>query len=1010
MSYRHSLLTRWSRHDRLAILGTALVVALVVGSALMLAAGGDQTKRIAAQTESNLTVQEYDSASAAHNVDGTRLPLAKVTIDGTERTLVGVPPGGTTVSDALPAPPPENVAFGPPPTAGRHHIKNDIILTVRNDQDREVFPTHWLVASSNTVERVGPEEALVLREESSDTEIPTNGVPLVSALAFFVGGSQVLLRALLPLTAGATVLASIVIFSLVRMTVRDRLGTVYILRATGASPRTILGLFAGRASMQIGVGLALGYGLGVIAVSAIVTIATFAGLPITLNPQVTGRILWTLIPAAAAIGVVGVAASVTAALPAVRQQPAALVARARPSPSADTGRSEVTHDGAARSLSPTRNLKKPLKRVRGALRPRLLDRRAVVPAIATLSVLIAAVLLVTATNGALAPLINPAADTVVEPGRPHPVASQVPDEYATTLRSQGVAASPEILLFESVDGRPLLARGANYSAFAAVSDAGLARGRPPQSSDEAVVGADLARAQDISVGDRVLLGGSTDPALARVEVVGVYRARGYLDDQLLVSLSTGRHLAGLPPGTAHMVRAEQTGLGAQTAGDGQSTVITGLTAPETAVVGQPLRVSVRVRNVASEQRTRVVTVSLGETSRSESVTLPPGKARTVELTLDPTSAGQTEIRAGPVSREVTVRDRTGAVLNLQALPDQGPPNATLLIGVTQNQSPATGATVRAGAKETETDKNGVARIRLPGPGSYRVETESASHNLRVVEGAQRQVAASVRVVPDVPSLLTAPTARVTVRNPWDRRLDTSVTVDSPSQTHERDLSLAPGETQTLRLDVGRAPAGSHTVTVSANGTPVAQETYNVRGDDRLASAVATSGRAVPNSGLGAGVASIFGNLEVLFAGILALAGFATVGTIAAGFATSVHARRETIGIRRAVGAPPRRVLRLVVADAARIAVVAVVPAVVIGYSTSWLLGVTGVVTLFGVSIVPEPSGVVLLGAALAGIIVACCGALIAAIPMVRTSPADLLSATDRDAEVLAPRTVDEEQG
>jgi hypothetical protein len=47
------------------------------------------------------------------------------------------------------------------------------------------------------------------------------------------------------------------------------------------------------------------------------------------------------------------------------------------------------------------------------------------------------------------------------------------------LRSQGIEASPEILLAQAADGGPYLARGANYTAFSQLTDTRIVRGHAP---------------------------------------------------------------------------------------------------------------------------------------------------------------------------------------------------------------------------------------------------------------------------------------------------------------------------------------------------------------------------------------------------------------------------------------------------------------------------------------------------------------------------------------------------
>lgn len=989
MTYRKALVTRWSRRDRLAVLTIALVVALVVGTTLLLATAGGQTTRIAAQAEHNLTVRTYDSADTARATSGTTLLTTTVTINGRSHTVVGLPPEPSAeVGRVLPPSPDDGVARGPATAVGSHSI-GDTPLSVERGS-RGVFPDDWLVTSQATVERLGPDDALVLQPASGQRH--TEGVPLVSALAFFVGGSRALLQAVVPLAAGGVVLTGVVVHSVVRMTVRDRRQTIGVLRATGAAPRTILLAFVVRATLLATAGVALGYGIGVIAVNALVTGATSAGVSVTLAPRVTGRVLSTLIPASGVLVLTGVVTGGTAARPVVRRPPSVLLdqstTRNRPPESDD-----VT---GLRWLSVFSTFSEVLSERLPRLRPRLLDSRALIPALATLSVLVATVVLVVAASATLSPIADPGTGTITESGSPHPVASQVDEEYATVLQEQGVAASPEVLLFESIDGAPVLARGADWRAFANVTGATLTSGRPPRDRAEAVVGADLASRQGFTAGDSVLLGGSTDPAVDRVEIVGVYRARGYLDDQLIASLPTARHLTGLEDREVNLIRVDRAAIDQAGASEESGVVVTALDASGSVAVDDTVAVSAVIRNLGAERVTQNVSVTLGNVTKTRRVTLQPDGRKTVQVQFRPETRGRLTLSAGATKRTINIGDSTG--LRLKPLPEQAPPDATLLIRVYENSTPATNVTVSVGPQSARTNESGLARLALPDPGEYTITAGRDSHTLRVAEDAFRSLVVSARVRPDRPSQLTEPTAIVRVTNPWDRQIDRSVTIKGPRQTRERQVSLAPGATRTLRLRLARVPAGSYAVSVTTEESPLARQSYVVSGDARVASAIATSGRTVPGSGLGAGVSNAFGNLRVLLGGLLLLTALATVGAIAAGFASAVHARRETIGIRRATGARPLAVLRSVVVDAARIATVAAIPAVCLGYLGAWLLGSAGLITLFGVSIVPRPSSLVLLGAGVGGIVVACCGAALATIPMLRVPPAALLSDVDREPE------------
>jgi hypothetical protein len=426
----------------------------------------------------------------------------------------------------------------------------------------------------------------------------------------------------------------------------------------------------------------------------------------------------------------------------------------------------------------------------------------------------------------------------------------------------------------------------------AVTDASLVSGRAPAEAGEAVVGAGIARQYGLSIGDRLALGGPSSPRVAVVEVVGTYRAPDIDGAGIVAPLATARHLTGVRPGEANVIRVDRppealADAGNDSDGSGvQSVVVTDLAVPETVCAGDDLVVSVTVENVGGREATRSVTVTARQGGAS-------------------------------VSREIQVR-----------------------------------------------------------------------------EGTPRLPTVAVAVTPSTPTVVTRPTARVDLQNPWSRPLEWQVRVTGPGGPTVRSVSLDPGESTTLSVPLARASVGDHAVAVRVADRTVARTSYRVQGDRRSVAAVASSGRYVAGSDLGQGVTSLLGNVELLLGALLVLAALATVGTATAGFAAAVHARRQTIGIRRATGAEPWAVLRLVLGDATRVCCVAVPPALVGGYLAVELLGAVGLLTAFGVTLVPSGVLPVVLLAGLAAFGLALVGATLATLPALRAPPAALLDDTD----------------
>lgn len=137
--------------------------------------------------------------------------------------------------------------------------------------------------------------------------------------------------------------------------------------------------------------------------------------------------------------------------------------------------------------------------------------------------------------------------------------------------------SPEVLALSTLDGQPVLLRGANASLFLAMArgtwDAGGSG-----SDTWAAAGASLAARLRLAMGDAVTLAGSGRPRLDIVRITGVYRTGGVADDELLVDLATARFLTGVPPGIFHVIRVRTTDPAALLAylrTSGASVVVTG---------------------------------------------------------------------------------------------------------------------------------------------------------------------------------------------------------------------------------------------------------------------------------------------------------------------------------------------------------------------------------------------------------------------------------------------------
>jgi ABC-type lipoprotein release transport system permease subunit len=987
MTYRRILLSRWSRRDWLAVLVIAVAVAFLVGTVLVVTAAETQTTAIAGEYTTTATVTTHDSVAAAREAAGPNVTLISFSVvtgpTDQRRYVLGRPTDGSAdsvlLNDAT------GVTVGTLDTSAQHQLRGPagtVTASVSPRDTTDQLPRDWYLAPQETVADLGVSGVFAVQPTTAD--VPTRGVPLRTALAFFVFGSRELLGTLWAVAGGSAVLIAVVVYSVTRMTVRDRRDTIDVVRATGGTARTLLGTFGLRAALLSLVGAALGYAIGVIAVNAAVNLAVFLGLPTALHITVTPRIARLLAPLCGGVIVVGGASGVAAAWPAVRGPPL---------------RAQDGGDGGHTAWVPA------------VVRPTILDWRALVPTAATLSTFVVFVVLVAAIAGVMGPLTAAGGATITEPNAPHPFASNVPAPYADALRAQGVNASAEILVLQTHDSQPYAARGVNYSAFTSVTNTTLVSGRPPRAPEEAVIGTDLATTLGLQPGDSLTLGGPVKPKLSRVTIVGTFRAPGPYDDQLLVSRATATHLAGKRPGMVQFIRAERlpdTGLADANAG----VHVTDVAVPAQTLPNSSLEAQVTVHNVQESTVTRTVSVSMANETVTRTVRLAGGESTTLAVPISTAGPGTYTLTAGGVNRSVDVLSRDA--IDLVGLPARAPPNASVQVRVrTPYGDPVANATVTVTTPEktqnetVRTNSAGIARIEFNESGQHTVlarkDGQTAQATMTVHPEASRQLLTTIAIDPATPDPLTSPTARIELVNPWAEPVARAVALTGPGREVRQSVRLAPGATRTLTVSLPRRPPGSYEVAVTTNKSAETHTSYRVTGDERIAAAIASGGHT-GTSGIGQAIETAFGNLQFVLAVVTGLAAAMTVGGTTATFAQAIQARRRTIGIYRATGAGPLRVARLVLADALRIGAVASVGGLGVGLVALRGLAAAGYLTVFGVRLSPTPS-VALLGGIVAGALaITLLGAGLATLGLLVAAPATLLAQRGRHSR---PSSVDE---
>jgi len=980
MVYQRPLL-RWSHRDYLAVLVIAVTVAFLIGTALVFVAAGTQTSTIASEIESPGSAVYHDSLATARASVGADssaivLPIAEVTLPNeTTRYVVGIPEAtadsyesqnrvlasdnnGTTLGDIRE--PMEQQLQG-------QHRTITVEVFPRNP-DSSVISPEWYITDPGTVERLGPTGAFTVQPTNPDT----NGVPLRSALLFFLRGTQ---QALTTLTVAAIcggLLVAVTIYSVTRMSVRDRLSTIRIIRSTGGTPERVFGLYILRAAILTTVGIVLGYAVGVILTNTAVTLAVTVGLPTSLAVEVTPGVVQVLVPISLGLLVTGALSGAVAVWPTIRQSPAQLT------------------DQTAGTRSPT-SVSNRQSHIPTIATPTLLDWRALIPTAATLTAFVVFVVLISSMAGVVSPLMTTDGATISESGSNHPFASKVPETYADALQSREIDASPEILLLEVRNGQPFLARGVRYESFANVTNVALERGRPPQAADEAVIGVDLVQTLNVDVGDKILLGGSTDTALAQVTVVGTFEAPGLTDDQLLVSLPTARHLSGTSSNMVNFVRADR--LPERPGNTDTAIEVVNVSIPAPVAANTSLPVAFTARNVDSTERTATITVRYRNRSQQVQFTLEPNEQQTKTVQFAAGQPGEYTLRVGDTNRTIRVVDPD--TLIIQRLPSRAPVQSEPAIQVVNvSGTLMSNATISVENRSISTGSDGSARIPLTDPGEYTIIAKqgvhTASKNVLVSANATREPNAQLTVTPSSPSLLTRPEIRLKLYNPWSETLGQTITVEAPGGPYERDVKLDPGQQSSVAIQLPRRPPGSYDVQVSAVEQTLATTTYKVTGDDRIVSALASSGRTGGTS-ISRAIDAAFGNLQLVFAVLLGLAGLMTVGGTTATFAQAVHARRRTIGIHRATGAVPRQVLYTVLSDALIIGTAATAVALIIAFFVLYALSVAGYLTLFGVRLSVIPTSNILIGAVVGALVLTLLGATLSTIVLLARSPVVLLS-------------------
>jgi len=829
MGYERTLVTRWTRRDWLAIAVIALTTTFLVGSSLTILAAGAQFEGEVEMLDATETAA-FTDVSPTEDDGVVELPVAAARINGTNATVIGVPDRRVRLTSSfddatLEPPPPDGVVTRGNASVSEARIEGrngTVTREVRAASNRSVLPERWYVADRTTVRELGQTGALEVRVDATDNDtgdvggIARAGTFLLGTPAFLVGGSRAFIQLLGLVLVGSGLLVGVTVYSVTRMTVRDRRRTLFVVRSTGGDRRRLLGLFGLRAGLLTAGGGAFGYAFGVILVNAILNVATYFGTLTTLDISgsagdtlLIAGMLGCLITVGAAAGALSVARTVHAA-------PASLMGSETAAGSSD---------GVVGRLSE-------------ALGLRVVGLRTLAPMVAALTVLMAIAVVSVSVGLTLAPLTGATDGVVMSPDASYPLQSQVDRDLARSFRAGGVAASPEVLLPQVEDGQPYVLRGVNYSAYTEVSDVELRDGRRPTRVDQAVIGTGLSRTLGVGIGDRITVGGGTAFGVDRVTVVGRFEGPGYLDDQLLIQLPAAQGLANLDRGTVQIVRT--TGVEEPPDDDNDSTtprpadiVVTDVSIPETAFVNESIPVNVTLTNNGGQSGDLMLSVPRNGTTRETAVTVEGGGEHTVTLEAVFNEPGFYTVTLGGVEARIEIVPKPSEIVVTNVShPKTATVNRTVPLNVTltnrgdksgnitlsvpyYGSSDETTVTVEGGQERTVT-----LQARFQSPGTYTITVDNINTNITIVEPDPADIVVTDVSIPETGFATLDTPVEVILANRGDQPGDMTLSVPYNGTPRETTVTVEGGQERTVTLRARFQSPGTYTITVGGTDSEI----------------------------------------------------------------------------------------------------------------------------------------------------------------------------------------------
>ena len=118
------------------------------------------------------------------------------------------------------------------------------------------------------------------------------------------------------------------------------------------------------------------------------------------------------------------------------------------------------------------------------------------------------------------------------------------------------AVSPEIFVFTTVMDHAITVRGVIFSKLLSLENGHIVKGNITGEPYDALVGINVQKSLGIKIGKKLTLYGAFISSMAIVNVTGVYQGSDVLNDEILVTLSTARKLAGIGNNEVSIIRVK----------------------------------------------------------------------------------------------------------------------------------------------------------------------------------------------------------------------------------------------------------------------------------------------------------------------------------------------------------------------------------------------------------------------------------------------------------------------